>query len=127
MSDLGLMNERHACPRAVHGREQLLAPGLPPRFGSDTRAGQDDHRIQKCEGDQRNKGELRDGHGRHLVVVVYGRRGRVIHYSAAECEVAHISASNARFFDAAKRHLSAFWARLVADEVCGRSVGWWLR
>ena len=123
MSDLGLMNERHA----VHRREQLLAPGLLPRFGAYTRAGQNDHPVQKCERDQRNKGELRDGHGRHLLFVRYGRTGRVVYATAAECDLGHTSARKARFFDAAKRHLSAFWARLVADEVCGRSAGWWLR
>lgn len=29
--------------------------------------------------------------------------------------------------NAAMRHLRAFWASLIADDICGRSIGYWLR
>jgi hypothetical protein len=108
--------------RGVGRTMQRVAPRLLSCFGSSPRAGHDAQPIQECDGYQGEKNDFGEGHGRFLVVVGCGRIGILVNGTAAKCEVAHTSARNA-----AMRHLSAFWARLIADEVCGRSFGWWLR
>jgi hypothetical protein len=118
------MIARHATARGVDDSAQQVAPGLSQCCGAHPTTSQDDHQIQNHDGDKGENGDFGDGHGRLLMVVRYGRGARVIDRRAGQCEVGHTSL---RFFTAAKRHLRAFWERLVADEVCGRSIGYWLR
>jgi hypothetical protein len=107
-----------ATARRVGRIPQPVGPHLSVR--PPARANEHPHQV--CDGDQRNEGDFGDGHGRFLIVVIGGRIGSLARRIAAKCEVAHTAARNA-----AMRELRAAWAQLIADEVCGRSIGYWLR
>jgi len=118
MPGVSLMNERRTAPRGVDRVPQPVGPHLSTR--PPARA--DEHPHQVRDGDDGESGELEGIHGPVLIVIIRGRIGSIARQIAAKCEVAHTAARNA-----AMRHLRAFWESLITDEVCGRSIGWWLR
>jgi len=100
--------------------ERPVGPHLSAR--SSPRANEHPHQV--CDGEEGKTGDFGCAHSRLLMVVRYGRGARVIDRRAGQCEVGHTAL---RLFAAANRCLRAFWASLVADEVCNRSIGYWLR
>ncbi len=89
----GLMSERHAAAGRVDDGAQEIAPGL--RTQATARANQ--RPPQECESNQCNKSEFEDCHGRFLIVVRYGRGGKIVKRIPAKCDLAHTPANKAGF------------------------------